>query len=300
MRRTDEDSHAGDGGWDMNGYDHTRFCTKAALVFLAIAGLVLAAGTRAHASIKWLAPGELAPGEVLIPDLFPPEKQTKPPKIETHETQDSQKPQLEKVRIAVLGGDESKLAGLDAHDAPFETVKPSANPDLVWDPASHNVSSGSGIVAYGVDLASLAPVINRTAVLRALSVLAAKRPQVIKLAPPSEHVPKGKTQIVVDDVAYRALLVIDISGDGAVQIFYPVGADPRVVDSSPYKLPPVTMGAPYGTDVFLAITASKPIDILEQRMRETPAPNATELLALINQTLPQDALVGLLSVTSAP
>jgi hypothetical protein len=284
----------------MKGYGHIGSCTRAAPVFLAIAALALAAGTNAHAAVKWLAPGELAPGEELIPDPFPPAKPSDLPKIETPDTRDSQTPKLEKVRIAVLGGDDSKLTGLVAHDAPFETVKPSANPDLIWDPASRNVSAGTGVVAYGIDSANLAPVIDRTAVLRALSLLAAKRPQVIKLAAASEQVPKGKTQIVVDNVANRALLVIDIAGDGAAQIFYPVGSDPRVVASSPYKLPPVTMGAPYGTDVFVAITAAKPIDILEQRMHENPAPNATELLALINQSLPQDALLGLVSVTSAP
>ncbi|MGO9004177.1 MAG: hypothetical protein ACLQIQ_17380 [Beijerinckiaceae bacterium] len=275
----------------MMVHSRNRLWNGAALVLLAIALLLLGAGTSARAAVKWLAPGEQMSPEPEAPFVVPEEKQL----------QKDQKPQLEKVRIAVVGGDDRQLAGLVAGEAPFETVDPTANPDLVWDPASHNVSSGSAVVAYGIELANLPAVIDRTAVVRALSLLAVQRPQRVKLAAPNGLIHKGdKIQILVDDVAGRALLVIDIAGDGAAQIFYPVGADQRIVKSSPYELPPVRMGAPFGTDVFVAITAAKPIAVLDQRMRDSPAPNATELLALIDQNLPQDARVGLVNVPSAP
>jgi hypothetical protein len=289
-------SSAGDGGRRMKGHGRNRLWDGAALALLAIAPLLLDAGTSARAAVKWLAPGELAPGEELIQD---PELRIVIPKDE--ELPKDQKSQLEKIRIAVVGGDESLLAGLVAREAPFETVNRSANPDLLWDSASHNVSSDSAVVAFGVDIANLPAVIDRTAVVRALSQLAALRPQSIKLATPNGLIHKGdKIQIVVDGVAGRALLVIDIAGDGVAQISYPIGADQRIVKSSPYELPPVRMGAPFGTDVFLAITAAKPIEALDQRMRDTPALNAAELLALIDQNLPQDAHLGLVKVTSAP
>jgi hypothetical protein len=284
-------SSAGDGGRRMKGHGRNRLWNGAALVLLAIAALLLDAGTGARAAVKWLAPGEELIQDPELPIVIP--EDTEPPK--------DQKAQLEKVRIAVPDGDGTLLAGLVAGKAPFEIVDPSAKPDILWDPVSHNVSSGAAIVAYAVDIANLPAVIDRTAVVRTLSRLAALRPQSIKLATPNGLIHKGdKIQIRVDDVAGRALLVIDIAGDGATQIFYPVGADQRIVKTSPYELPPVRMGAPFGTDVFLAITAAKPIDVLDQRMRDTPAPDAIELFTLIDQTLPQDARLGLVSVKSAP
>ncbi|MGP0061077.1 MAG: hypothetical protein ACLPID_17530 [Beijerinckiaceae bacterium] len=284
-------SSAGYGGRRMKGHGRNRLWDGAALALLAIAPLLLGAGSSARAAVKWLAPGE-----ELIQD---PQLRIVIPKDE--EPSQDQKSRLEKVRIAVPDGDDTLLAGLVAGKAPFEIVGPSAHPDLMWDPASHNVSSGSAVVAYRVDIANLPAVIDRTAVVRALTQLATLRPQSIKLASPNGLIHKGdKIQIVVDDVAGRALLVIDIAGDGVAQISYPIGADQRIVKSSPYELPPVRMGAPFGTDVFLAITAAKPIEALDQRMRDTPALNATELLALIDENLPQDAHLGLVNVTSAP
>lgn len=265
----------------------------AALAFFAVL-LVCHAGTSARASVKWLLPGELGPGEELVPDPFP--HVDGPPIIHPPIIAPADEAKLEKVRIAVRGDDASQLAGLSPHEASFETVKSTANPDLLWDPSTHNVSSGPDVVAYAIQPAKLAAVIDRTAVVNALARLAEKRPQNVKLAASTAE-NKGKTQILVGDVSNRALVVVDIAGDGVAQLFYPVGADPHVVRTSPYALPAVTMTG--GTDVFVAITAAKPIAALEQRLRDSPVLEATELLKLISQNLTQDTRLGLLKVTSA-
>ena len=105
----------------MMVHSRNRLWNGAALVLLAIALLLLGAGTSARAAVKWLAPGEQMSLEPEAPFVVPEEKQL----------QKDQKPQLEKVRIAVVGGDDRQLAGLVAGEAPFETVDPTANPDLV-------------------------------------------------------------------------------------------------------------------------------------------------------------------------
>lgn len=75
-------------------------------------------------------------------------------------------PPLAPVRIAVVDDNRDRLAGLAAHEVPFATVGVAEEPDLVWDPQTRNVTSGSAVIAYGIGLADLADIIDRTAVVR--------------------------------------------------------------------------------------------------------------------------------------
>jgi hypothetical protein len=205
------------------------------------------------------------------------------------------------VRIASADGQAARLSGLSPRGAPFEVVAPSANPDLVWDPGTRNVAAGRDVVAYNVDLADLPAVIDRTAAVRGLTQLAAERPQAMRLSDSSRPL-RGGQQIELDvpDVGRRSLLVAVISGDGTVQLLYPIGSDPRSLDVPTYKLD-MQVREPYGTDIFLAVSSAQPADMLEQGIRQlSHYRSAIELVDLLKNAAPPDARVGLLSLVSRP
>jgi hypothetical protein len=283
----------------MKGQSRAILWSSISLAFVAFLFWAPQNGTSVHAAVISLPPGEdmAVPGE---PKVTPP---VEPPKGAKEDQKEVSQPpaQLGKVRIAVSGDDASRLAGLIGHDAPFEIVKLAADPDLIWDPASHGARSGSAVIAYGVELSGLAAVIDRTAALRELGRLAAAHPQSIKLTGGNGLRKKGeRIEIVVDDVANRALLLADIAGDGVTQLLYPAGADTRMPKSSPYKHA-LLVTQPFGTDVIVAITSANPIGVLEDRLKDpSHTMTAAEFLTLVSQQLPPDAHMGLLTLTTAP
>lgn len=210
-------------------------------------------------------------------------------------------PLREKIRIAVANGDDKKLDGLIAHEVPYQIVTPSADPDLLWDPASHDVSTDGKVVAYGVNVADLGNVIDRTAALRGLRKLAAAQPQPITLAIGGPIAHKGdKIAISIDAVAQRALILVGISGDGTVDLVYPNGSDPRIVKTSPFRLE-LEIHAPFGTDAIVAITADKPMDALQDGLTQISSyPSAIKVLDLVKAVAPKDAKIGVLTLTSVP
>jgi hypothetical protein len=249
---------------------------------MAFALLVLTplAPTGANARVMMLDPGE----ELQTGDKPPPSP-------------------LDTIRIAVADGDRSKLATLAKRKAPFQVVAPSDSPDLVWTPTSHDVSTGSLVVAFDVKAANLAPVIDRTAVLHELEKKAAARRQAIKLASGDKLYREGDQVIVVaDDVAGRALFIIALYGEGQAELLYPQSSNSPIVRESSFRIdfklsPPPP---PFGVTVFIAITAAKPINALEEGMKQADyVMSATDFLALIAQTLPTDARIGLLTVATA-
>ena len=121
------------------------------------------------------------------------------------------------IKIASLDGKTAHFAGIKAQQARFEIVPPVEHPDLTWDPASHDVLAWGDVVAYGVDPSDLPSVIDRAMAVRELKLIASKTPQPIKVTPDdSLHRNASLVRIEVPDVAGRALILFDITGDGTV------------------------------------------------------------------------------------
>ena len=72
------------------------------------------------------------------------------------------------IRLAALDGKTSYFAGVKPKDVPVQAVQPTDNPDLIWDPVSHDVIAWGDVVAYGIDVANLPTVVDRTAAIREL------------------------------------------------------------------------------------------------------------------------------------
>ena len=205
------------------------------------------------------------------------------------------------VKIASLDGNTAYFAGLKAQQAHFEIVSPVDHPDLTWDPASHDVLSWGDVVAYGVNPNDLASVIDRAMAIRELKLIAGKSPQSIKVAPDdSLHRNASVVQIEIAEVAGRALILFDITGDGTVQMLYPIGSDPHVLPTDKYSFP-VRVRKPFGSDQLVAITSQQRMAALEQALHElNNRRSAVQMVNMIKRYMPADARIGSAGLFTAP
>jgi hypothetical protein len=205
------------------------------------------------------------------------------------------------IRVAVADGQSGKLDGMIARDAAFEIVPPAANPDLVWDAATHIASIGQTILSYKVEQSDLPAVIDRTAAVRVLKDLATSKPQIMRITSGTETRHRGdKVEIDIENMTGRALVLFNIAGDGTVRAIYPLGSDPRVIDTRTYHLT-VVIREPFGTDVLVAVTAAQPMDRLEQGIRQISLfHSAGQALRLVMGAAPADARIGLVTLSSVP
>ena len=205
------------------------------------------------------------------------------------------------VKIASLDGNTAYFAGLRAQQAHFEIVSPVDHPDLTWDPASHDVLSWGDVVAYGVNPSDLPSVIDRAMAIRELKLIAGKSPQSIKVAPDdSLHRNASVVHIEIAEVAGRALILFDITGDGTVQMLYPIGADPHVLPTDKYSFP-VRVRKPFGSDQLVAITSQQRMAALEQALHELDnRRSAVQMVNMIKRYTPADARIGSAGLFTAP
>jgi hypothetical protein len=215
---------------------------------------------------------------------------------------DSQSASKERaVKIASLDGNNSHFTGLKAQDAPFELVRPVEHPDLIWDPASHDVLAWGDVVAYGVEAKDLPDIIDRTSAVRALKMIGGKAPQSIRVIPDDGlHRNSTLVNIEVGDIAGRTLILFDIAGDGTIQTLYPSGSDPRVVRTAVYSFP-VRVRKPFGSDQLVAITSLQQMPALEQVARDlNNRKSANKMIDMIKRFAPADARIGSAGLFTAP
>ena len=205
------------------------------------------------------------------------------------------------IRLASLDGGMNYFPKLTSREATIEVVRPIDDPDLIWDPKSHDVISWGDVVAYKVDAADLATVIDRTAAIRELKKISTKAPQVVRVAPDdARYHNEQAVQIELSDVAGRAAILFDISGDGTIQMLYPIGSDPAPTQIASLRLP-LRVREPFGAEQVVAITSTQRLASLEQALlelnqRKTPG----QLIKILARYLPADARVGSIGFFTTP
>ena len=232
--------------------------------------------------------------------VAPPGPQTvRPPAPPTERLQGAAP--LSNVRIAVLGNQRDLLANLEAREARFEVVGTKDNPDLVWDPVSHDVLAGADVVARGIDRADLGSVIDRVAAVNGFKRLAARGPQAVRILPDDKvHRRDARIDVQVSGIAQRSLLMFNIAGDGTVQALYPIGSDARVVATPDYTFQ-VRVGEPFGADQVVAISSAQRLGDLEEALRKiSQRRTAVEVFKLVERYAPPDARIGATSLYTAP
>jgi hypothetical protein len=204
------------------------------------------------------------------------------------------------VRLASLDGNNQNLA-LALREANVEIVQPLMNPDLIWDPESRDVISWGDVIAYKVDAKDLVTVIDRTAAIRELKRIATKSPQPLRIAPDdAQHRTDQRVQIELTDVAGRSVILFDISGDGTIQMLYPIGSDAVPSLAGSLRLP-LRVREPFGAEQIVAISTTQRLVGLEQALLQLNRRKAPgQMIKVMAKYLPPDARVGSIGLFTAP
>jgi hypothetical protein len=210
-------------------------------------------------------------------------------------------PTAEPVRLAALDGKATWFEGLSARAAPFEVVAPSRGPDLVWDAASGDLLAGADVIAYRLEKADLPSAIDRAAAVRALKTMAAQWPQAVRVLPDdSLHKEGARVFVEMANVQGRALILLNIAGDGTVQMLYPTRPDSKPVRDAAFRLP-VQVRGPYGADLVIAVSSDQPLPQLEQALRSlNQRRSAVEALRLVERYRSPNLRIGAAGIFTAP
>lgn len=205
------------------------------------------------------------------------------------------------VRVAILGGDAGKLAGVKPIETRFEVVALSGKADLIWDARSGDVIAGGDIVARAVAASDLPSVVDRTAAIRALKAITARSVQTIRLVPDSKVHRRGShVEVEIDGLAGRSLLLFNIAGDGTVQLLYPTGAEPKVMDSAFFQLP-IEVREPFGSDQIVAVTAAgRQADLEQALVKSSDRRTSAQLVNRLARAKDAGLRVGSVGVFTAP
>ncbi|CCE06326.1 conserved exported hypothetical protein [Bradyrhizobium sp. STM 3843] len=205
------------------------------------------------------------------------------------------------IRLAALDGKTNYFAGVTPKDVTVQAVQPTDNPDLIWDPVSHDVIAWGDVVAYGVDVANLPTVVDRTAAIRELKRMATRSPQVMRISPDDRQQRAGQiVEVDLSDVASRAVLLFNVSGDGTVQVLYPVGSDAALARSASLRLP-LRVGQPFGAEQIVAVTSQQRMVDLETVLMQLNRRRASgQVIKSLERYLPADARIASIGFFSAP
>ena len=205
------------------------------------------------------------------------------------------------IRLAALDGKTDYFSNLKPRDVMIEIVRPVDNPDLIWDPNSHDVIAWGDVVAYNVDRNDLSSVVDRTAAVRELKKISTKAPQMLRLSAGDEqHHNDDLVQIELSDVSRRSIVLVNISGDGTVQMLYPLGTDLNQNSATNFQIS-VRVRGPFGADQIVAVTSTDRLPGLEQAVSELNrrrAPGA--LIKSMMRNMPADVRVGSIGIFTAP
>jgi hypothetical protein len=205
------------------------------------------------------------------------------------------------IRLAALDGKMSYFSGVSTKDVTVQAVQPTDNPDLIWDPVSHDVIAWGDVVAYGMEVANLPTVVDRTAAIRELKRMATRSPQTMRIWPDDRQQRAGQTiEVELSDVAARALLLFNVSGDGTIQMLYPVGTDAPLAKSPSLRLP-LRVGEPFGAEQIVAVTSQQRMSDLETVLIQLNRRRASgQLIKSLERYLPADARIASVGFFSAP
>jgi len=205
------------------------------------------------------------------------------------------------IRLAALDGNNASIPKLTSNDASIEIVAPLENPDLIWDPKSRDVISWGDVIAYKVDAGDLATVIDRTAAVRELKRMSTQSPQAVRVAPDDAQHHNGEpVQIELKDVSGRAVVLFDISGDGTVQMLYPIGSDEAPTQAGSLRLP-LRVREPFGAEQVVAVSSTQRLVDLEQALLQLNRRKAPgQMIKVMTKYLPPDARIGSIGFFTAP
>jgi hypothetical protein len=205
------------------------------------------------------------------------------------------------IRLAALDGKLTYFPGVKSRDTVIETVRPTDNPDLIWDPSSHDVIAWGDVIAYNVAAADLPSVVDRTAAIRALKQFSTKSPQVMRVAPDDRQHHRGQNiEINLSDVAARAVIIFNVSGDGTIQLLYPINSDPSPPNSANLNIR-LRVKEPFGAEQVIAITSPERMLELEKTFSQLDQRRAPgQIIKILQKYASTDARIGSIGFFTTP
>jgi hypothetical protein len=205
------------------------------------------------------------------------------------------------IRLASLDGKLTYFPSVKSRDTTIEAVRPTDNPDLIWDPASHDVIAWGDVIAYNVEASDLPSVVDRTAAIRALKQFSTKSPQVMRVAPDDRQHHRGqKIDINLSDVGARAVIIFNVSGDGTIQVLYPINSDPSPPNSTNLTLT-LRVREPFGAEQIIAITSRERMVELEKTFLQLDQRRAPgQIIKILQRYALADARIGSIGFFTTP
>jgi Caspase domain len=205
------------------------------------------------------------------------------------------------IRLAALDGKTNYFPSPKSSDSTFQAVRPTDNPDLIWDPVSHDVIAWGDVIAYGVDLPDLSTVIDRTAAIRTLKGIATQSPQIMRVSPDDRpHHNDSTVNIDLSEVGGRAVVLFNVSGDGTIQMLYPTGSDVSPVRFADLRIP-LRVREPFGAEQVVAVTSQQRMVDFEKALRQLNLRRASgQVIKSLERYMPADARVGSVGFFTLP
>ena len=205
------------------------------------------------------------------------------------------------LKLASLTGRVDLFANLHPLLTQFEVVDQDATPDVLYDPVSHQAVVGNDTVAYDVGLDDLPGVIDRTAAIRNIMAEVVKSPQAVTVLPDASlHREGERIEVAVNEAMGRNLILVDIAGNGTVEMLFPLHGIPHPLQSPSYSVP-FQVQTPYGDDAVVAITSTQPMpDLVAALATLDNRRSAGRLPEVIAHFKPADARIGLVGLFTVP
>jgi len=214
------------------------------------------------------------------------------------------------VRVGVLNGAVPPRDALGPIGTPFDLTAAGGKTDgldAVWDAANGDVVSGLGdVIARRVETKQLAGVVDRLVAVRRLAVLARAGTARLALAPDKRvYRNKETARLEARGIDGRYLIIANISGDGRIQMVYPIkGDDPMVLLKRAGAAKPIGdiyVKPPFGSEVAVAIASRERLKELEEKLTvRDDTPWSRELIDMLAQLPPGAAEIGVLSFFTEP
>ncbi len=153
----------------------------------------------------------------------------------------------------------------------------------------------------GSSLADLPTVIDRTAAIRTLKSMAtSRRRSCVSRRTIVCSAMVRRVDIDLSDVAGRAVVLFNVSGDGTVQMLYPMGSDVSPVKSANLRLP-LRVREPFGAEQVVAVTSQQRMVDLEKVLQQLNRRRASGLVIKnLERYMPADARIGSVAFFSVP
>jgi hypothetical protein len=214
------------------------------------------------------------------------------------------------IRIGVLNGPVPPREALGPIGTPFELSVASGKTDgldAVWDASNGDVVSGLGdVIARRVERRQLGGVVDRLVAVRTLGVLARAGTARLTLAPDKRVYRRNETaRLAATGVDGRYLIVANISGDGRIQLVYPIkGDDPMVLlrrAGEAKLIGDIYIKPPFGSEVAVAISSKERLSELEEQLtRHDDAQWSRAFVDMLARLPPGSAEIGIMSFFTEP